>query len=101
MLKNLQKNKKKAWVIYLQTGWKQKKPHQVSSSRKNSSNEINYINEQLNRSKQKTAKESRKKGKRLRHSDESSDEESSVTRKPRKKRKKIPVQNQSVILSER
>ena len=80
---------------------KQKKPHQVSSCRKSSSNELKYINEQLNRSKQRTAKESRKKGKRLRHSDESSDEESSAARKPRKKRKKIPVQNQSIILSER
>jgi len=76
------------------------KPHQVSSCRKNSSNEIIYIKDQLNRSKQKTAKERRKKGKRVRHSDESSDEESSVARKPRKKRKKIPVHNQPVILPE-
>merc|ERR1711937_1123465 len=37
------------------------KPHQVSSCRKNSSNEIIYIKDQLNRSKQKTAKERRKK----------------------------------------
>ena len=88
-------------IILFKTGLKLKKPHQVTGCRKNSSNELKYINEQLNRQKLKTAKESRKKGKRLRHSDESSDEESSAARKPRKKRKKIHVQNQSIILSER